>query len=236
MKKTLMVLVATLLVGAAQAQNTTPTPRTITIIGVAEEEVTPDIIYLAISLKEYFKDNNNKNKVNIDALEKQLYNAAMKAGVKAEDFTIQNVASYKYEVASKKKDPGFLASKQYRIRVSRLDGLNDILEAVDAKGIQYSRIDGYDVSNKKELEKTLKIRAAKEAKEKASYLAEALGETLGKALSISENGYSDYPTVPRAYMAMAKTVSNDMAVEESLSIDVQKIKMTHQIHVTFLLQ
>jgi uncharacterized protein YggE len=235
MKKTLLVLLATVIVGAAHAQSTSTTPpRTISITGQAEEEVTPDIIYLAISLKEFFKDNNNKNKVNIDALEKQLYNAAMKAGVKPEDFTIQNVASYKYEVASKKKDPGFLAAKQYRIKVSRLDGLNDILEAVDAKGIQSSRIDGYEFSGKKELEKELKIRAAKEAKEKATYLAEALGETLGKALNISENGYSDYPVVARAYMA--KAVSNDMMMEESLSIDVQKIKFSHQIQVTFLLQ
>jgi len=235
MKHTMMVLLATLMIGSAQAQNTTnPTPRTITVIGQAEQEVTPDIIYLAISLKEYFKDSNNKNKISIDELEKQLYNAAIKAGVKPEDFTIQNVASYKYEVAKKKKDPGFLAAKQYRIKVSRLDGLNELLEAVDAKGIQYSNIDGFEYSGKKELEKQLKIQAAKDAKERATYLTEALGEALGRAMSISENGYSDYPVVQRTYMA--KTAMNEMAMEDSLDIDVKKIKMAHQIHVTFLLQ
>ncbi len=36
--------------------------KKINVSGSAETEVTPDIIYLSISLKEYLKDNNSKKK------------------------------------------------------------------------------------------------------------------------------------------------------------------------------
>lgn len=36
--------------------------KKITVSGTAEEEVTPDIIYISISLKEYLKDGNSKKK------------------------------------------------------------------------------------------------------------------------------------------------------------------------------
>ena len=47
--------------------------KKINVSGSAEQEVTPDIIYLSISLKEYFKDNNNKKRVDITDLEKQKF-------------------------------------------------------------------------------------------------------------------------------------------------------------------
>src|SRR5690606_21306778 len=126
-------------------------------------------------------DNKNTKKVSIDVLEKQLHDAAMKAGVAHEDFMINNISSYNYDYNKKKNDPGFLASKQYRIKVTNLNNVNSIFAAVDAQGIQYSNIDGYDYSGKKELEKELKIQAIKDAKARATYMAEALGDQLGKA-------------------------------------------------------
>src|SRR5699024_788352 len=70
----------------AQAQNITPSSvPTITTKGYAETEVTPDIVYLSVSLKEFYEDGNLRKKVTIDELEKQLYESAMKIGVGKED-------------------------------------------------------------------------------------------------------------------------------------------------------
>src|ERR1035437_4678983 len=84
------------------------TRRKIEVTGSAETEVTPDIIYFGISLKEYFKDSSNRNKVEIETLEQQLQSAVLNAGIPKENFTINNISSYNY-TWEKKKNPDFLA-------------------------------------------------------------------------------------------------------------------------------
>lgn len=233
-KKMMMVL----LIGAAahtafaQAGNTVER-RIIQVSGEAEREVTPDILYISISLKEYFKDNNNRNKVTIDVLEKQLYNAAMKAGVAEEDFMINNISSYNYDWDKKKNDPGFLAAKQYRIKVTNLNAVNSLFAAVDAKGVQYSNVDGYDYSGKKELEKELKIQAIKDARERAAYMAEALGDQLGKALSVNESGHVNYPQPVYKQYRGAVAMSESAMMDSSLDIDFKKVKFSYSVGVVF---
>src|SRR5690606_38998730 len=158
-----------------------------------------------------------------------------KIGVDPADFTINNISSYNYEWNRKKNDPGFLASKQYRIKVSKLNGINDLFAAVDSKGVEYSTIDGYDFSGKKELEKELKILAIRNAKETATYLAEAIGENVGKAVSISESGYVNYP---QATFKVNRMVMAEAAVDATQvpDIDVKKVKFHYTVGVVFELQ
>ena len=78
---------------SAYAQNI-DTRKKIEVTGTAEAEVTPDILYIGMSLKEYFRDANNKKKVEIEELERQLQEAVLKAGIPKENFTINNISSY----------------------------------------------------------------------------------------------------------------------------------------------
>lgn len=232
MKTSIMALVLSMVGVGAMAQTTTTDKRIIQVSGEAEREVTPDIIYLSISLKEYFRDNNNRRKVSIDDLEKQLYQAAMQAGIDPEDFMINNISSYHYDWNKKKNDPGFLAAKQYRIKVTNLNAVNSLFAAVDPKGIQYSNVDSYDYSGKKELEKELKIQAIKDAKERAVYLAEAVGDQVGKALSITESGHVNYPQpiYPQYRSAVAM---ESASMDQGLEIDFKKVKYSYTVGVIF---
>ncbi|ULT28418.1 hypothetical protein KUH03_18775 [Sphingobacterium sp. E70] len=54
----------------------------VSTVGRAEEEVTPDIIYIDVTLKEFYDNGNTKKKVAIDKLEKDLFDSATKAGIK----------------------------------------------------------------------------------------------------------------------------------------------------------
>ncbi len=161
------------------------TRRRIEVSGSAEAEVTPDIIYVGISLKEYFRDNTNKKKVEIEDLEKQLQTSVLAAGIPKENFTINNISSYNYGF-ERKKNPGFLARKQYRIKVTDLNKFNQILSAIDPRGVEYTNIESYDYSKIESLKQDLKIRALKAAKDKASYLASAVDDRVGDALEIQE--------------------------------------------------
>lgn len=210
------------------------TRRKIEVTGSAEAEVTPDIIYLGISLKEYFKDNNSKKKVEIEELEKQLQTAVLNAGIPKENFMINNISSYNF-YWNKKKNPDFLASKQYRIKVTDLNKFNQIMSAVDPKGIEYSNIESYDYSKIETLKSELKIKALKAAKTKASYLAESIGEKLGGALEIQEINNEYYPQP----MYRANTMMKSDAMAESApmpDIDFKKIKLNYQMRTVFELK
>src|SRR5690606_21240038 len=128
------------LLSMANAQTTTmENTRRIATRGYAEKEVTPDIIYLSISLREYYEKGNVKKKVTIDKLEKELFDAAMKYGVKKEDFTVQNIYSYNVRDEEKKKTDELLQGRQYRIKVTNLNNLNPMMAELDAEGLQRDR-------------------------------------------------------------------------------------------------
>lgn len=233
MKKLLTAALLSIFTMSAFSQQV-DTRRKIEVIGSAETEVTPDIIYLSISLKEYFKDNNNKNKVGIETLERQLQTAVLKAGIPKENFTVNNINSYT-NTWQKKQKPEFLASIQYRIKVTDLTKLNDILTAVDPKGVQYTNIESYDYSKIESVKKELKVKALQAAKEKASYLASALNDNLGDALEIQEINNEIYPQP--MYRANAMFKSDTMAESVDMpEIDFKKIKLNYQMRTVFELK
>ena len=232
MKRLALIAVAGAFLVSGCTQNV-DTRHKIEVSGSAETEVTPDIIYVGISLKEYI-DNTSKKKVRIEELETKLQGAAAKAGVPKENFTINNVSSYNYAY-ERKKNPAFMARKQYRIKVSDLNKFNQIIDAVDARGIEYTNIEGYDYSNIEAIKQDLKIKALKEAKNKASYLAAALGDKVGEALEINEIENPHHP-----YAARAGSVMNDgLMTEQAASmpqIDFKKTKLSYQIRAVFELE
>lgn len=233
----LMLVICTVSLSKAQTNNF-ESSRKVSTRGYAEREVTPDIVYISISLREYFVDGNTKKKVDIETLEKQLYDAALSIGVKKEDFNIQNIYSYNYDSSKKKENKQLLQAKQYRIKVSNLNGLNNMLDQVDPKGLQSTSINGYDHSQKRQIEKELKIAAVQDARTNAEIIATATGDKVGKALVINDNssfGWNDIVPTPRMYAMAAKTASSeaDTADTGSLDINVRPIKLTCNIDGVF---
>ncbi len=234
MKKILFIVLLAIVALSTFAQNIDPRKK-IDVTGSAEAEVTPDIIYFALSLKEYFKDNAMKSKVEIEALEQQLQAAVINAGIPKENFMINNISSYNY-AWEKKKDPGFLAQKQYRIKLTDLTKLNQIMSALDQRSVEYTTIESFDYSKIESLKKDLKIKALQAAREKATYLAEGIGEKLGVALDIQEvnNEYYPQPMYRANVMMKAEGMSaQDSAIPE---IDFKKIKLNYQMRAVFELK
>jgi uncharacterized protein YggE len=232
MKKLLAIAFAALFSLSASAQQV-DLRKKITVSGSSEMEVTPDIIYLSISLKEYLKDNNSKKKVDITTLENQLFSAVQKAGLDKDNLTINNLSSYNY-ATEKKKNPDFLASKQYRLKVTDLNKWNDIIGAVDAKGIAYTNIESYDYSKIEALKKDLKVKALQAAKVKATYLVEALGDKLGSVIDIQEVNNELYPQpIYRTNMMMKSSMADSNGEAAAADIDFKKIKLSYTMNTVF---
>jgi len=207
--------------------------KKITVSGSAEREVTPDIIYISISLKEYLKDGNSKKKVEMTTIENQLVSAVQAAGIPKENLTINNLSSYNY-ATKKKKDPDFLASKQYRLKVSDLNKFNAIMDAIDPKSIAYTNIESYDYSKMEELKKELKVKALQAAKAKALYMVTALGNDLGNVIDIQEVGGND--TFPQQnYRSSAMMVRSESLADADMAaeIDFKTIKLTSVVNTVF---
>jgi uncharacterized protein YggE len=226
--KKLLILAALLTVTLTTFAQTPDLRRKIEVTGSAEQEVTPDIIYVSISLKEYM---NGKTKVEIGQLERQLQKAVNEAGIAKDDFTINNISSFNYN-DPKKKAADFLTSKQYRIKVRDLNSINTILSKVDDKGIQSTGIDRYDYSKLTELRRELKIKALQAAREKATYLLTSIGEKVGGAIDIQE--IDNEPMNQPVYnVRMFKTASADATAEAPEDIDFKKIKLNYQVRAVF---
>lgn len=213
-----------------------PTPRRIEITGFAELEVTPDQLFFSISLREYFKDEKNqRDKVSISTLEQQLIKAVTDAKLPKDALTIQGIGGSQPNWPFRKRPANFLESKQYELNVSRADMLDVILAQLDARGVQYAHMSRVDHSQKEELKKQVKIKALKDAKEKATYLLAAIDEQLGQALEIREiedGFYYPQPIMARASMKMMATESADAAVAPS-DLEFQKIKLSYRMQTVF---
>lgn len=207
-----------------------PMTRKIEVYGTAEEEVVPDEIYFSISLKEY-QDTNKK--IPINKLERQLYDAVQKIGIPKEDLRIENVASYNYdwyrEDTVKRKE--FLASKEYQIKLSDLNKVNELLSSLDSKGIQSTNIDRYDHSQIEQYRRDLKIKALRDAQEKATYLLQGIDAQIGPVLEIQEidTEGNQPPVYYRESRAMAMSADDEAAPQ----IESQKIKLRFQVRAVF---
>ncbi|MBV8255029.1 MAG: SIMPL domain-containing protein [Chitinophaga sp.] len=214
----------------AQAADNKPTEKKIEVTGSSEIEITPDEIYFQISLKEYLK---GKTKVEITELEKQLQKAVVDAGIPKENLTVENVSGYNYDWLRKKKNPlEFMASKQYRLKLNKLDKINIILGAVDAEGIESTRITSYTSSKMEEYRKEAKIKALQAAKTKADYMVNAIGEKLGGILEIQEintDSYSDvHPMAVNMYAKSADAMGGGIS-----DIDFKTIKVRGEVRAVF---
>jgi uncharacterized protein YggE len=226
--KKLFILTALIVTSYSTFAQNIDLRRKIEVTGTADQEVTPDIINVTISLQEYI---NGKTKVTIEQLENQLEGAIRDAGIPKEDFTINNLSAYN-NTYQKKKNPDFLASKQYGIKFHDLNRYNQILSKVDAKGIQSTYIDSYDYSKIDQLKNELKLKALLSARNKAGYLLQGIGETLGHVINITESDNSSYPQ-PRQVMFKTMTLNEVRVAPAESDIDVKKIKLSFQVNAVF---
>jgi uncharacterized protein len=209
------------------------TMRKIEVTGTAELEVVPDEIYFSISLREYFKDEKNqRDKTTLETLEKQLIEAIKAAGMPRENLSISGMSGYR-EWNGRKKPQFFLASKQYQLKLSNLTNINDLMAKVDDRGVEYVNVARVEHSKKEQFKKEIKINALKAAKEKAAYLLESVGSTLGEVVEIREleEGYYAPMVAQYANVRMMKDQAGGGATEPSL--EYEKIKFSYRMQAVF---
>jgi len=153
----------------------------IEVYGTAEKEVVPDIIYIAITLQEKL---NGKADYTIANQETKLKKALQGIGVDLKNLSLADASSeiIKY----KRKDKGIEERQEYLLKVSTADEVRKVFEALHNNDIKEASISNVDHTQIDALRKEVRIAAIKAAKEKATYLLQAIGEQPGKPLVITE--------------------------------------------------
>lgn len=213
-------------------------PKTISVSGSAEMEVTPDEIYVEVTLREYKKKGEDKKdmsgiKTEFLALCKSMDIAD--SNIVVSDY--EGYSNYYYYRKSRKQTPDMYAAVRYRVKFKDMANANTLADKLDDEAVQKFDI---TVSHSRisEFRKKLKIEAVKAAKDKAIYLAEAINEKVGEAVKITEPGDQAVQGYARLYsntVSQARLNYNDDSPDTS-NIQYKKIKLRYEVEVLFALK
>lgn len=222
----------------AKAQDNTIKQRTINVNGSASMEVTPDEIYVQVDLREYTKKNGDK--IDIESIRNNFLASAKSIGLKDSDVSIQSYqgwdGNYWWYKKNKKQNPDMKASIVYQVKLSSVNKMNELVDKLDDEATQNFSISKVSHSKIEEFKKQLKIGAVKAAKDKAIYLAEAINEHVGEAITINDPGEINVYPQPYYNTMMKAGAEADQAAEPPLNVDFKKIKLQFEVNVVFALK
>lgn len=187
MKKLLLALflIQFTLVSAQSGSKNFIDQNYIEITGTTELEITPDEIYISITINE----KDKKGRVSVEKQENKMLDKLKQLEINLkDDFRVLDFTSnYKFYFL-KKTD--ILKSKKYQLIVHNGLHLAKVFQSLESIGISNTSITKVSHSNLQKIKQDAKIQALKNAKEKANDYAKAIDQSLGRALYIQENNHN----------------------------------------------
>ncbi|MFN7313608.1 MAG: SIMPL domain-containing protein [Bacteroidota bacterium] len=226
---TLMLMAMSVMPILAQ-QNNQRTPI-IEVTGSAELDIIPDEIYVSVTLREYMQE---KKKQPIDAIEKEFKQVIERLKIDPKQVALEGVyGSYDYDYKTNKRGE-FLNAKTYIIKFGDLGKYNQLVMALDKKGIENVYIQRTGHSKMEEYRRQVKVEALKAAKAKADLMLAALNKKTGDVLLIRERDNNMGYPMPylRSNMVMEAKAADGGGNEP---VEMQKIKIRYEVEAHFLI-
>jgi uncharacterized protein YggE len=237
MKRILTTAFALCFTILALAQQSNPYPRTIQVAGSAEIDIIPDEIYVVVTLKEYEKRGTGK--IDLEKIKSDFLGYCKAIGLPDSSVTIASYEgnnNYPWWRKRKNKDELY-ASISYELKFSNSKKMDELVAKLDEDATQNFAISKVWHSKMPEYRKQLKIEATKAARNKAGYMAEAIGEKLGEAVSIIEPDevvMPQYYAMSQSNMAFRREAMADYA--EAPAVDFKNIKLRYEVKGVFALK
>ena len=220
MKKTVLLLVlflGTLALGMAQSkENDFLEQPYIEVTGTAMMEVVPDEIYVKIILRE----KDQRGKTELEQQEKKLGIDVKK------DLAVRNMAGNRYKL----KSGAMKLRKEYVLLLHDVNTLDRVFAGLEQMGGVEAEVERVDHSQIEKLRREVKEDAIKVAKEKATGLAAAIGQSIKEAIYIREEHWG----------GMAAQYMSNVALDAGrgsadAGVDFEKIKLQGTVLVRFKL-
>ena len=232
MKKLLIAMAALAAVATAQAQNsdTWHYEDAVQVNGKAEKKITPDEIYVAITIR----DSDNKNQT-VEQME-----ARMKREFAALGIDIASALKVAGMANAPRKRSDLDTQRSYELKVAGTATLGSVFEVLGEMDVRTASVVRATHSRIEDFRREVRIEAVKNAQQIASELAEAVDQKIGPAVWIVDNGF--YESSPMPIYKATRAVAMDSgfmgagveAGEQSL--DMQEITLTYNVMAKFLLE
>ena len=229
MKKIIILLV--LLSGySIQAQQTDATLQhsVVVVKGEGIVKIVPDQVLIRSRI-EHEGNNAAQVKKRNDEVVAKILSYLKTQGIEEKNFRTEYMnlnKNYNYN----DKTYSYVANQAISIKLENLKNYEELMSGLLEAGL--NRIDGieFQSSKKEEHASAARKKAVENAKMKAEEYASALGQTIGKAVNISEIETNNYQPVYR--MEMMKT-SADAGSEETIALG--EMEVTSTVTVSFAL-
>jgi uncharacterized protein YggE len=205
----------------------------IEVVGTAEKRIVPDEIYISIIIRER---EEGKEKLSVEQQEIKLKEALSSIGVPLKNLSLADVdANY---IRLKRTKKGLSVTNEYVLKIGDVPTVSKVFEILDEMRIVEAGISRVNHSQLTEFKKELEIMAIKAAKEKASYILNAIGENLGKPIYISEQ----LPSLPSGnHYFRGGRASNEVVFVDGVkvrgevdgAIEFQKIVLQVSMYVKY---
>ncbi len=239
--KSVFITLSMILIGFSSFSQTekNPYPKTITVTGSAEIEIIPDEIYVQVDLKEY--DKKGQGKISIDKIKQDFLNNVKSLGIPDSLISIAGYDGFNGNPwwRKKNKKEELYASIAYQLKLKSSKQVDDLVDRLDDNATQNFFIQRTASSKMIELRRNLKIQAVRAAKEKAGYLAAAIDEKIGEAVTINEPMEYFTPYVQNIRVAnkmMAQEMQQSGVADDATAVDFKKIKLKYDVTVVFALK
>ena len=240
MNKLLIVLFVLAAFPAVTSAQNNIEPPLITVTGQAEVRVPPDEVVFTLAVENVDKDMVVAGK-RTDESVKQILAIARKNNVKPEDVQTSHISvqpkyntdDLPYESRDKVKRVlvGYEVAKTVAIRLRDISRFDDLLADVLKAGItRLSNLEFRDSQIRKHPDEARRM-AIRAAQEKAKLLAGEIGQSIGPAYSITEEGGGDYSRSMNQNLTTTSGASSD---SESATAP-GTISVTAQVTVRFRL-
>ena len=225
-----LFLTALTLTGHAQTKNFLDLPY-LEVKGSADTLITPDEIFIKIVLSE----KDTKDKIPLEEQERKMVAAFASIGIDTQkDLVIEDMLSnYKYYLL---KNKDIIKSKEYELKVSNSATASNVFIRLEDLGISNASIDRVDHSAMESIRNEIRMKAVANAKTIALALTKPLNQTVGSALYIAEINYSSTAGRVRGLNAKVSKFWSDGEDKSPPIIEFQKIKLTLDVQVDFLLK
>lgn len=201
------------------AQNTTE--PCIDINTTIEREVTPNELYLMITINE----KDYKGKKTLEEMQ-----AAMIGALKANRIDIPECLTLNYmgsEIGYKALSKNIKTQTEatYMLKLNDALTMQNVIASLEERQISDIELVRTRYTAEKELKAEMSIEAMKQAKAEAETLAGAIGQKAGKAITIS-SWMNSNQSQPRMYKARAQNVSDEAIIGNSVGAPIISIGKT----------
>lgn len=206
-----------------------PIPAGVSVSGEGKIYVKPDIVHINIAIEhkgDYVKEIQKATQKDVDATLKFLKNA----GIPEKNIQTQYIRlneEYQYN----QKTYTYSSSQGISVKIEDMNKYENIITGLMNSGVNRINNIYFESSEVEKYEAQARVKAIKDAKEKAKQYAEALGQSIGKAKSITD---LSMPRIPVSYASMEFKQLNAAADAVSQqSIAPGEIEVTANVIVNF---